>query len=152
MNVVLVEPEIHWNTGNIGRTCLAVGATLHLVEPLGFHLDHKSVKRAGLDYWEKVDVRVHESWDAFLASLPAAAALKFFSTEGRKSFWDAAYGKDDYLVFGKESTGLPKALRARYKDRLYRIPVRKDVRSLNLSTAAAVVLFEAVRQGVTDFS
>lgn len=146
MQIVLIEPEIHWNTGNIGRTCVATGASLHLVGPLGFSLDGKEVRRAGLDYWPKVKLTLHETLEAFLGSVPPKAGLKLFSAEAKLSFWDADYGTDDWLVFGKESTGLPQALRRRFKDRLYRIPVGKDVRSLNLSTAAGIVLYEAIRQ------
>jgi len=146
MNIVLIEPEIHWNTGNIGRTCIATGATLHLVQPLGFSLEDKAIRRSGLDYWPKLRLVVHADLAAFFASLPKEAALKLFSVEGKKSFWDARFGKDDYLLFGKESVGLPAALREEYRSHLYRVPVTPDVRSLNLSTVAGVVLFEALRQ------
>lgn len=149
MNIVLIEPEIHWNTGNIGRTCVATGTALHLVGPLGFRLDHKSVRRAGLDYWPKVRLFQHEDTESFFRSLPGSARLKLFSAEGKKSFWDAGYGEEDYLVFGKESVGLPRELRKRYRTQLYRIPISEEVRSLNLSTAAAVVLYEALRQQTT---
>ena len=145
MNVVLVEPEIHWNTGNIGRTCVGTKTALHLVEPLGFSLDAKEVRRSGLDYWEKVDLRVHADWNAFEEGLPPGAPLLFFSADARLEFWDAPYAPGTYLIFGKESMGLPPGLRERYADRLYRIPHNEDIRSLNLSTAAGIVLYEALR-------
>ena len=146
-HVVLIEPEIPWNTGNIGRTCLGAGAELHLVGRLGFHLDNKQVERAGLDYWEKVKLRRHDTWEKFLESLPQGAALFFFSTKGKKLYWDAEYPKGAYLIFGKETAGLPKKFYEIYKDKLYRIPQQtEDIRSLNLSTSVGIVLFEALRQ------
>lgn len=146
-HVVLIEPEIPWNTGNIGRTCLGAGAELHLVGRLGFHLDNKEVQRAGLDYWEKVKLHRHDTWEKFLESLPPSAALFFFSTKGKKSLWDATFPKGAYLVFGKETAGFPKKFYDVYKDKLYRIPQMDDsIRSLNLSTAVGIVLFEALRQ------
>src|SRR5215216_4967032 len=119
-HVVLVHPEIHWNTGNAGRTCLATGATLHLIEPLGFSLDEREVKRAGLDYWEHVDVRVWPSWRAFERELPTLGDPYFFSTKAKRLLWDAPLGapKDVVLVFGRETGGLPLELRERYGDRL----------------------------------
>src|ERR1041385_3988713 len=106
-HVVLIEPEIPWNTGNVGRTCLGAGAELHLVGRLGFHLDHKEVQRAGLDYWEKVAVHRHDSWEKFLESLPPHAPLFFFSTKGKKGLWDASFVPGSYLIFGKETAGFP---------------------------------------------
>jgi tRNA (cytidine/uridine-2'-O-)-methyltransferase len=150
-NVVLLEPEIPWNTGNIGRTCLGAGAELHLVGRLGFHLDNKEVQRAGLDYWEKVKVHRHESWEAFLGSMPPDAALFFFSTKGGKSLWEARLPDDAYLVFGKETAGFPKKFHETYRQRMYRIPQKRDtIRSLNLSTAVGIVLFEALRQNLKE--
>lgn len=147
LHVVLLEPEIPWNTGNIGRTCLGAGAELHLVGRLGFHLDNKEVKRAGLDYWDKVVLRRHDSWEAFLENLPSAAPLFFFSTKGPKSLWDAPLAKDAYLVFGKETAGFPKKFHEIYREKMYRIPQKDDaIRSLNLSTAVGIVLFEALRR------
>lgn len=146
MNVVLVEPEIHFNTGNIGRTCVGTGTTLHLVGKLGFSLDCAQIRRSGLDYWPKLKLRLHESFDVFLGSLEPDASLLFFSAEAPKVHWDAPYVPDGYLVFGKESVGLPRELRDRYRDRLYRVPHSKDIRSLNVSSAAAVVLYEALRR------
>lgn len=146
MNIVLVEPEIHWNTGNIGRTCVGTGTALHLVGPLGFSLDEKEVRRAGLDYWPKVALRLYQGWGEFQASLPPGADLLFFSSEAEREFWDAPFTEGSYLVFGKESVGLPDSLRNAHKERLYRIPQNGEVRSLNLSTAAGIVLFEGLRR------
>ena len=147
LHVVLIEPEIPWNTGNIGRTCLGAGAELHLVGRLGFHLDNKQVQRAGLDYWEKVKLHRHESWDKFLESLPANAKLFFLSTKGKKSFWDASFNEGAYLIFGKETAGFPKKFYEEYKEKMYRIPQEDEgIRSLNLSTAVGIVLYEALRQ------
>lgn len=145
LKVVLVAPEIPWNTGNVGRTCAAAGAELHLVKPLGFSLSERRIKRAGMDYWERLAPKVHESLDAFLASLPAGADLMGFSAEGMREHWDAPYKGDSWLLFGSESVGLPAPLRARLADRLYRVPMEPGMRSLNLSTSAAVVVYEALR-------
>jgi tRNA (cytidine/uridine-2'-O-)-methyltransferase len=146
-HVVLIEPEIPWNTGNIGRTCLGAGAELHLVGRLGFHLDNQQVQRAGLDYWEKVKLHRHDSWEKFLESLPPKAEIFFFSTKGKKIYWDADYSPDSYLVFGKETAGFPKKFYEVYKEKLYLIPQKDDsIRSLNLSTSVGIVLYEALRQ------
>jgi tRNA (cytidine/uridine-2'-O-)-methyltransferase len=149
IHVVLVHPEIHWNTGNAGRTCLAVGATLHLVEPLGFSLDEREVKRAGLDYWEHVDLRVWPSWDVFERELPALGEPYFFSTKATTLFWDAPLGATDsvVLVFGRETGGLPAELHDRYGDRFVTMPMfSPKVRSLNLSTSVGIALYEVLRQ------
>ena len=146
MNVVLVEPEIHWNTGNIGRTCVATGTPLHLVEPLGFSLADKEVKRAGLDYWPRLRLTVHKDFAAFEKALPPEASLLFFSTKASARFWDAPYERDSWLVFGKETAGLPEDLRRRFADRFFRIPIVEGERSLNLSNSAAVALFEGLRR------
>jgi tRNA (cytidine/uridine-2'-O-)-methyltransferase len=146
---VLVHPEIHWNTGNAGRTCLATGATLHLIEPLGFSLGEREVKRAGLDYWEHVDVRVWRSWEAFEEELPALGEPYFFSTKAKRDFWDAPLGvpRDVVLVFGRETGGLPSELHERYRDRFVTMPMRSPlVRSLNLSTSVGIAVFEVLRQ------
>jgi tRNA (cytidine/uridine-2'-O-)-methyltransferase len=143
--VVLVRPEIPWNTGNVGRTCAAVGAQLHLIAPLGFSLAERRLKRAGLDYWERLSPVVHESLDAFLSFLPDDASVLAFSAEGAKAHWDAPYRADSWLVFGSESRGLPESLRARWRERLYRVPMKDGARSLNLSTAVAVALYEGAR-------
>jgi tRNA (cytidine/uridine-2'-O-)-methyltransferase len=149
IHVVLVHPEIHWNTGNAGRTCLAAGATLHLVEPLGFSLDERQVKRAGLDYWEHVDLRMWPSWDEFERELPTLGESWFFSTKATRMLWDAPLGATDdvVLVFGQETTGLPAGLRAHYVERLVAMPmVSPFVRSLNLSTSVGIATYEALRQ------
>jgi tRNA (cytidine/uridine-2'-O-)-methyltransferase len=146
MNVVLIEPEIPWNTGNIGRTCVGVGATLHLVGQLGFKIDSKEIRRSGLDYWPKLSLRLHPDVDAFLDHAGPGAELVLFTAQAPRPFWDAPLGPDAWLVFGKESTGLPKALLERFADRIYRIPIREEARSLNLSTAAGVAIYETVRR------
>ena len=151
LHVVLVHPEIHWNTGNAGRTCLATGATLHLVEPLGFSLDEREVKRAGLDYWPHVDLRTWPSWEAFEAELPALGTPWFFSTKGARTYWDAPLGAsvDTVLVFGRETGGLPVDLLHRYADQVVRMPMMFPlVRSLNLSTSVGVAVYEVIRQQV----
>jgi tRNA (cytidine/uridine-2'-O-)-methyltransferase len=147
-HVVLVHPEIHWNTGNAGRTCLAAGATLHLIEPLGFSLDEREVKRAGLDYWEHVERRVWPSWAAFERELPGLGEPWFFSTKATRMFWDAPLGTGDVvLVFGRETGGLPADLHERYRDRFLAMPIHSPhVRSLNLSTSVGVALYEVLRQ------
>ncbi|MFI5361177.1 MAG: tRNA (cytidine(34)-2'-O)-methyltransferase [Elusimicrobiota bacterium] len=145
LKVALIHPEIPWNTGNVGRTCAAAGAELHLVGPLGFTLSERRLRRAGLDYWESLAPVVHASLSAFLNIVPQDADVLAFSAEGTRTHWEASYGADSWLVFGGESAGLPPELRARWKDRLYRVPMAAGARSLNLSTAAAIVLYEALR-------
>jgi tRNA (cytidine/uridine-2'-O-)-methyltransferase len=149
IHVVLVQPEIHWNTGNAGRTCLAAGATLHLVKPLGFSLDEKEVRRAGLDYWEHVDVRVWESWEEIERELPSLGEPWFFSTKATRLLWDAPLGaaKDVVLVFGRETGGLAASIHERYADRMLAMPIASPhVRSLNLSTSVGIALYEVLRQ------
>jgi tRNA (cytidine/uridine-2'-O-)-methyltransferase len=149
IHVVLVHPEIHWNTGNAGRTCLAAGATLHLVKPLGFSLDEPEVKRAGLDYWEHVKPRVWPGWDTFERELPALGEAYFFSTKGTRVFWDAPLGepRDIVLIFGRETGGLPPVLHERYRERFLTMPMHSQhVRSLNLSTSVGIALYEVLRQ------
>jgi tRNA (cytidine/uridine-2'-O-)-methyltransferase len=149
IHVVLVHPEIHWNTGNAGRTCLATGATLHLVEPLGFSLDEREVKRAGLDYWEHVDRRVWPSWNALERELSRLGEPWFFSTKAKRLYWEAPLGDpgDVVLVFGRETGGLPAELHERYRDRFVMMPIQSPrVRSLNLSTSVALALYEVLRQ------
>jgi tRNA (cytidine/uridine-2'-O-)-methyltransferase len=144
-----VHPEIHWNTGNAGRTCLAVGATLHLIEPLGFSLDEKQVKRAGLDYWEHVDLRVWKNWGEFEPQLPTLGEPYFFSTKATRTLWDAPLGAagDVVLIFGRETGGLPAELHARYPDRFVGMPILSPrVRSLNLSSSVAIAVYEVLRQ------
>ena len=149
IHVVLVHPEIHWNTGNAGRTCLATGATLHLIEPLGFSLDEREVKRAGLDYWEHVDLRVWPSWDAFERELASLGEPYFFSTKATRLFWDAPLGAAEnvVLIFGRETGGLPADLHERYAKRFVAMPILSArVRSLNLSTSVAIAAYEVLRQ------
>jgi tRNA (cytidine/uridine-2'-O-)-methyltransferase len=147
LHVVLVEPEIHWNTGNAGRTCLAAGARLHLVEPLGFSLDEREVRRAGLDYWPRVAPRVWPGWEEMERALPELGEPFFFSAEAQRSYWDVAYPSRTVLVFGRESVGLPREIRERHRDRLVGIPMLDlELRSLNLSTSVALALYEVLRQ------
>jgi tRNA (cytidine/uridine-2'-O-)-methyltransferase len=158
IHVVLVHPEIHWNTGNAGRTCLAAGAALHLIEPLGFSLDERQVKRAGLDYWEFVDVRVWPGWDTFQQQLPSLGEPYFFSTKAVKRLWDVPLGAPDsvVLIFGRETGGLPAELHERYGDRFITLPILSSrVRSLNLSTSVGIAVYEVLRQrerGENDLS
>lgn len=147
IHVVLVEPEIPWNTGNVGRTCLAAGARLHLVRPLGFSLGEREVRRAGLDYWESVQPVVWPSLNELEAALPELGEPFLFSAEARRSYWDVRYPRPVTLLFGSESRGLPATLRERHAPGLVRIPMAgAGVRSLNLSTSVAVALFEVLRQ------
>jgi tRNA (cytidine/uridine-2'-O-)-methyltransferase len=146
LNVVLVHPEIPPNTGNIGRLCCAVGATLHLVKPLGFRIDDRSLKRAGLDYWHKVDLVVWESMDEYLASVSAERIVLTSSKRGQL-YHHLAYRPDDHILFGPETTGLDRQLFDQLPDRIARLPIRTDkVRSLNLSSAVAVIVYEALKQ------
>ncbi len=147
LHVVLVHPEIHWNTGNAGRTCLGAGARLHLVRPLGFSLDDREVKRAGLDYWERVRPVVWQDWTELEPRLPDLGEPSFFSSEATRSLWDVAFPPRTVLVFGRESVGLPPEIRRRHADRLVSIPMADpDLRSLNLSTAVAIAVYEVLRQ------
>jgi tRNA (cytidine/uridine-2'-O-)-methyltransferase len=143
--VVLVEPEIPPNTGSVARTCAATQSPLHLVEPLGFRIDDRSLKRAGIDYWHLVDVHTHPSFDAFVQGYPQTR-LHLFSSEATQSYLDADFQPGDALVFGKESVGLPRELLKAHPDRVWGIPTSGDVRSLNLSNAVAIVLYEALRK------
>ena len=145
MNIVLLEPEIPANTGNIGRTCVATGTALHLIEPLGFLLREKELKRAGMDYWPLLDLHVYDDWADFLAKNPQAR-LVMASTKGRIVYSDFSYRPDDFLVFGKESAGIPEEILLQHPDTTVRIPMLSDIRSLNLSNSAAIVLYEALRQ------
>jgi len=146
MHVVLLEPEIPPNTGSIARLCAATLTPLHLIEPLGFKIDDKHLKRAGLDYWEFVDLRVHRSWEAFLESTMGKSLL-YFSKRVGKSYTQARYQESDYLVFGPETRGLPQALLDANPDTCFRIPMMsKHVRSLNLSNAVSIILYEGLRQ------
>jgi tRNA (cytidine/uridine-2'-O-)-methyltransferase len=147
LHIILVEPEIHWNTGNIGRTTLAAGADLHLVEPLGFSLESRYLHRAGLDYWPRVRLRVWPNWDEIERHLPELGEPFFFSSQASRRYWDVDYPEHVALVFGRESVGLPKPLLGRYAERTVRIPmVEPALRSVNLSTSAGLAMFEVVRQ------
>ncbi len=145
--MVLVEPEIHWNTGNAGRTCLAAGAQLHLVEPLGFSLADRELRRSGLDYWPRVNPRLWPSWSALEPELDGLGEAFFVSPEAERALWDVRFGPRTVLLFGKESLGFSPELRQRCHDRLLRIPmIDPALRSLNLSTAVGIALFEVLRQ------
>lgn len=145
MHIVLVNPEIPQNTGNIARTCAATGAKLHLIKPLGFELSDKYLKRAGLDYWHMMTYEIHECWQDFLDRYPGAA-LHYATTKAPRDYCQARYGPDDFLVFGRETRGLDEDLLANHYDRCIRIPMVADARSLNLSNSVAIVLYEALRQ------
>jgi tRNA (cytidine/uridine-2'-O-)-methyltransferase len=144
-NVVLVEPEIPPNTGNIGRLCLATGSTLHLVKPLGFSIDDRELKRAGLDYWKEVDVRLWDSLGDLRQSHESEARFFFLTTKSERAYYNIAFQPGDFLVFGRETKGLPENLLAAHAEELLTIPMR-GTRSLNLATAVGIVLFEAMRQ------
>lgn len=147
MNIVLVEPEIPPNTGNVARLCAATNTVLHLIEPFGFKLDDAQLKRAGMDYWRHVEWRRWENWSAFATQLPSGARLWFVESNGPKLYTEAKFAPDDYLVFGRETAGLPRKLLEENRERWLRIPMfNKKSRSLNLSNCVALVLFEALRQ------
>ena len=147
LHIVLVEPEIHFNTGNVGRTCLATGAKLHLVKPLGFSLDDAQVRRAGLDYWPAVNPVVWENFETIEPVLPQLGNVVFFSAESAHSYWDRSYVEPTVLVFGRESVGLDRAVREKYRDALVSLPQQPgSVRSLNLSNTVAVAAYEVMRQ------
>jgi tRNA (cytidine/uridine-2'-O-)-methyltransferase len=146
-HVVLVSPEIHWNTGNIGRTCLGAGACLHLIKPLGFSLDSRQVKRAGLDYWDKIALSVWNDFNSFQKQMaPQNGEVVLFTKKGKKPFWSMPVTKKMFLVFGSETKGLPETILSRYRNCTYYIPINNAIRSLNLSTAAGIVLYESLRQ------
>jgi tRNA (cytidine/uridine-2'-O-)-methyltransferase len=148
-HVVLVHPEIHWNTGNAGRSCLAAGATLHLVEPLGFSLDERQIRRSGLDYWPHVDLRLWPDWSTFEDELPNLGTPYFFASQAATPLWDAPLGAegDVVLIFGRESDGFPPEILDRYGDRLLAMPMLSPfVRSLNLSTCVGIAVYEVLRQ------
>lgn len=145
LHVVLYQPDIPQNTGNVGRSCVAAGAKLWLVRPLGFRVDEKQLRRSGLDYWQHLEWEVVDDWAALVARLPDSR-LWFFSKTATQLYTSVAYQPGDVLVFGSETAGLPPTMLAAQRDRLLRIPIRPQVRSLNLASAAAVVIFEAQRQ------
>ena len=145
-NIVLIEPEIHTNTGNIGRLSLASGSNLHLVKPFGFEITDKRLKRAGLDYWKHISLNIYENIDEFF-STHKNKKMAFFSSHGEKEYWSLDYEDDMFLIFGKESVGLPADITEANKDRLYKIPIfNEHIRSLNLANAVSVVIYEGIRQ------
>lgn len=146
-NIVLIEPEIPQNTGTIGRMCLAVGATLHLIKPLAFDIDEKAVRRAGLDYWKFLKLEVHESIEDFFRTIPSHAQKIFIETRNDRTIYDVKFQPGAYLFFGKETTGIPQNLLQKYENEIASIPMFDDrVRSLNLSNCASIVAYEALRQ------
>ena len=144
MNIILLEPEIPYNTGNIGRTCVATGTSLHLIKPLGFDIDEKAVKRAGLDYWNDLDLHIYDDYDEFLR-LNHYPKVVMATTKARHT-----YSQDDYIMFGKESRGIPEELLIDNEENCVRIPMLKDTRSLNLSNSVSIILYEALRQNEFD--
>lgn len=144
-HIVLHQPEIPQNTGNIGRTCVAAGASLHLIGPLGFRLDEKSLKRAGMDYWKELDVTVYDDYQDFLQKNPDAV-IYYVTTKGKHVYSDVAYEPGSYLMFGKESGGIPEEILKAHPESCVRIPMLDGARSLNLSNSVAIVLYEALRQ------
>ena len=149
MNIVLHQPGIALNTGNIGRTCVATGSVLHLIEPFGFRLDEKEIKRAGMDYWEKLDVRRYINFEDFLEQNPAAK-IYMATTKAHQNYCDVKFGPDDYIMFGNESRGIPEEILVDYEETCIRIPMKEEIRSLNLANSVAIVLYEALRQN--DFA
>ena len=149
LNIVLHEPEMPANTGNIGRTCVAAAARLHLIEPLGFSINDKMVKRAGLDYWDKLDVTVYDDFNDFCERNPGAK-IYMATTKAHKTYTEVSYEPDCYIMFGKESAGIPEEILVDHEDTCVRIPMIGDIRSLNLSNSVAIVLYEALRQNNFD--
>lgn len=145
LNIVLLEPEIPANTGNIGRTCVATDTRLHLIEPLGFRLDEKSIRRAGMDYWDRLDVTRYINFEEFLEKNPGAK-IYMATTKAQKCYTEVSYEPDCYIMFGKESAGIPEEILVNHKEDCIRIPMVGDIRSLNLGNSAAIVLYEALRQ------
>ena len=145
LNIVLYEPEIPANTGNIGRTCVATDTRLHLIEPLGFRLDEKSIKRAGMDYWKDLDVTTYVNWEDFCQKNPDAK-IYMATTKAKHVYTEVSYESDCYIMFGKESAGIPEEILKEHPDTCVRIPMVGDTRSLNLSNSVAIVLYEALRQ------
>ena len=149
LNIVLHEPEIPANTGNIGRTCVATGTKLHLIEPLGFSLSEKALKRAGMDYWKDLDVTTYMDYEDFLNRNPGAK-IYMATTKGPNVYTEAHFEPDCYIMFGKESAGIPEEILMENKENCIRIPMINDIRSLNLSNSVAIVLYEALRQNQFD--
>ena len=153
MNIVLHQPGIALNTGNIGRTCVATGSVLHLIEPFGFRLDEKEIKRAGMDYWEKLDVRRYINFEDFLETNPVIgkdAKLYMATTKAHQNYCDVSFKEDDYIMFGNKSRGIPEEILVEYESSCIRIPMLDEIRSLNLANSVAIVLYEALRQN--DFA
>ena len=149
LNIVLYEPEIPANTGNIGRTCVATGTRLHLIEPLGFSLGEKEIRRAGMDYWKDLDVTVYKNYQEFLEKNPGAK-IYMATTKGKHVYTEVNYESDCYIMFGKESAGIPEEVLVDHPDECVRIPMVGETRSLNLSNSVAIVLYEALRQNQFD--
>jgi RNA methyltransferase, trmH family, group 2 len=149
LNIVLFEPEIPANTGNIGRTCVATGTRLHLIEPLGFRLNEKEIRRAGMDYWQDLDVTRYINWEDFLEKNPDAK-IYMATTKGKHVYTEVSYEPDCYIMFGKESAGIPEEILIEHPDECIRIPMIGETRSLNLSNSVAIVLYEALRQNQFD--
>ena len=145
MHIILHQPEIPANTGNIGRTCVATGTSLHLIEPLGFRLNEKEIKRAGMDYWEHLDVTRYVNFEKFKEKHPGAK-IWMATTKAKHSYTDVSFGPDDFIMFGKESAGIPEEILVEYEPTCIRIPMLPQIRSLNLSNSVAIVLYEALRQ------
>ena len=145
LNIILHEPEIPGNTGNIGRTCVATGTRLHLIEPLGFQLNDKTVKRAGMDYWDQLDVTRYDDWNDFLERNPGAK-IYYATTKGKHVYSDVSFEPDCFIMFGKESAGIPEEILVEHEETCIRIPMLPEIRSLNLSNSVAIVLYEALRQ------
>jgi tRNA (cytidine/uridine-2'-O-)-methyltransferase len=145
-NIVLVEPEIPNNTGNVGRTCVGLWSKLHLVGPLGFSIDDKQLKRAGLDYWQHLELQYHKNWSAFADTLPEESRLFFFETGGSKTLFEAQFQPNDYLIFGRETKGISSDILSQYRDRIYEIPFPGEIRSFNLANTVAMVMCEGFRQ------
>ena len=149
MHIILHQPEIPQNTGNIGRTCVATGTGLHLIEPLGFRLDEKAIKRAGMDYWEHLDVNRYMNFEEFKSKHPGAK-IWMATTKAKHVYSDVSFGPDDYIMFGRESAGIPEEILVDYEETCIRIPMLPAIRSLNLSNSVAIVLYEALRQNGFD--
>ena len=145
MNIVLHEPEIPANTGNIGRTCVATGTSLHLIKPLGFDISDKAVRRAGMDYWKELDLHVYEDFEEFVEKNPGAR-IYMATTKARKAYTEVEYKGNDFIMFGKESAGIPEDILVKYEDTSVRIPMIGEIRSLNLSNSVSIILYEALRQ------
>ena len=145
MNIILLEPEIPYNTGNIGRTCVATNSSLHLIKPLGFSLDEKSVKRSGLDYWKDVDLHVYENFEEFMQK-NNNPTIYMGTTKAKQTYAEVTYDPDAFIMFGKETAGIPEELLLEHKETAIRIPMAEGTRSLNLSNSVAIVLYEALRQ------